>query len=569
MFIKIFKFILVILFFIQNPLYSKNSGLIDFNSKNLSNYFSGIIAYENNDNLEALNFFRSSRVLINKHNPYFKRYVYSLVLENKTRQAAIEIKQNYEKNNSNFFEAHLILALESLRKKNFDKSKDHLEKAQKFINNDKISLIIYETIKQYLFVFKERKILKTEKNFGKISLINEAFQRCYLGDKKTDRNFRTLINNNEDYSRINNNEDYSRYIFFLINYLIEKNQFDEVQKITSELDYLNSALLIAQSKKWIENNEQKKIKEIFSCKNPNDIISEFIFIIGNLYAAQNDYEKSNFYLNIANYLNPNFKFNLSVMVENYYLNKNYDKAKKILKNFNEKDDFYYWFKLKKEAQIISKEISNQEGLNYINNKFKKINNPSIKTIFDIANFNKNSKKYQNAINYYDLIISLLDMDKKIYADILYRRGSSYERLGNYLKSDKDFLKSLEINSEDYHVLNYLAYSWLEREYKIDQAMQMLKKAYDLRSNDPYIIDSIGWGHYMIGDFAKAESFLKRAVELMPNDPIVNDHYGDILWKLDRKIQARYFWTSVLSLKDTEDKMKKDINIKLIEGLKNS
>ena len=100
-------------------------------------------------------------------------------------------------------------------------------------------------------------------------------------------------------------------------------------------------------------------------------------------------------------------------------------------------------------------------------------------------------------------------------------------------------------------------------------MQMLKKAYDLRSNDPYIIDSIGWGHYMIGDFAKAESFLKRAVELMPNDPIVNDHYGDILWKLDRKIQARYFWTSVLSLKDTEDKMKKDINIKLIEGLKNS
>jgi Flp pilus assembly protein TadD len=100
-------------------------------------------------------------------------------------------------------------------------------------------------------------------------------------------------------------------------------------------------------------------------------------------------------------------------------------------------------------------------------------------------------------------------------------------------------------------------------------MQMLKKAYDFRSNDPYIIDSIGWGHYMIGDFVVAESFLKRAVELMPNDPVVNDHYGDILWRLDRKIQARYFWTSVLSLKDTEDEMKEDINIKLIEGLKNS
>jgi len=98
---------------------------------------------------------------------------------------------------------------------------------------------------------------------------------------------------------------------------------------------------------------------------------------------------------------------------------------------------------------------------------------------------------------------------------------------------------------------------------------MLEKAYTIRSNDPYIIDSIGWAYYLVDDYSKAETFLKRAVELMPNDPIVNDHYGDILWKLNRKIQARYFWTSVLSLKKTEDEMKKDINIKLIEGLKSS
>ena len=96
---------------------------------------------------------------------------------------------------------------------------------------------------------------------------------------------------------------------------------------------------------------------------------------------------------------------------------------------------------------------------------------------------------------------------------------------------------------------------------------MLEKAYVIRSNDPYIIDSIGWAYYLVDDFLKAETFLKRAVELMPEDPIVNDHYGDILWKLDRKIQARYFWTSVLNLKETKDKMKKNINIKLIKGLK--
>jgi len=90
-----------------------------------------------------------------------------------------------------------------------------------------------------------------------------------------------------------------------------------------------------------------------------------------------------------------------------------------------------------------------------------------------------------------------------------------------------------------------------------------------QSNDPYIIDSIGWAYYLIDDYVKAENFLKRAVELMPEDPVVNDHYGDILWKLDRKIQARYFWANVLNLEETEDKMKKNIKDKLIEGLINS
>ena len=81
------------------------------------------------------------------------------------------------------------------------------------------------------------------------------------------------------------------------------------------------------------------------------------------------------------------------------------------------------------------------------------------------------------------------------------------------------------------------YSWLERDFKINEAIIMLETAYKYKNNDPYIIDSIGWAYYLVEDYQKAEEFLKRAVILMPDDPIVNDHYGDILWKLDRKIQA--------------------------------
>ena len=91
----------------------------------------------------------------------------------------------------------------------------------------------------------------------------------------------------------------------------------------------------------------------------------------------------------------------------------------------------------------------------------------------------------------------------------------------------------------------------------------------MEKDDPYIIDSIGWAYYLVNDYQKAEKFMKRAVELMPEDPIVNDHYGDILWMLDRKIQARYFWSYVLRMENTENEMIENINKKMIEGLKNS
>ena len=561
MLIKFFKFALILLFY-QSPLYSKSKTLNDFNSHHLSNYFSGIVAYENNDNSQALKFFKSSKSLIKQHDSYLENYVYTLVLEGKVQQATSEIKQNLTEGNSNFFEAHLVLALDSLKRKNYKRSKEHLQKSYEFINNDRLSLIIAETLKQYLYVFEKNKISKTKNKFGNFSFINEVFQRCYLNDKNTKVYFDKLVNSQND-------ADYSRYIFFYLNYLIEKDGYEEAKNITANIDYLNSSLLISQGKKWIKDQKLEEFKKIFSCSNTTDIISEFFFLVSNLYSSQNDYENSNFYLNISHYLNPKFKFNLSLLAENHYLNKNYTKTLKILESFNKKDEFYYWFKLKKEAQIISKLQNKDKSLDFINLNFKKIKNPSIKIVFDIANFNKNAKKYKEAIRYYDQIISKIDINSQLYADILYRRGGSYERMADYVNSDKDLLKSLEVNPDDAYVLNYLAYSWLEREYKIDLSLQMLEKAYAKRSNDPYIIDSIGWAYYLIDDYEKAENFLKRAVELMPEDPIVNDHYGDILWKLDRKIQARYFWENVLNLEETEDKMKKIIKGKLIEGLSNS
>ena len=561
MLVKFLKFILILLIY-QSPLYSKNNTLNDFNSRFLSNYFSGIVAYENSDNSQALKFFNSSKFLIKQHEIYLEKYTFALVLNGKVKKAINQIKQNSTKDNSNFFQANLLLAIDSLKKGDYKSSEQYINRSYELINNDRFSLIIAEIFKEYLYVFNEKKIPKSKKKFGNFSYINEVFQRCYLGDQSTKTYFKRLINSQND-------ADYSRYAFFFVNYLIDSEKYDEAKQITDDFDYLNSSLLISQGKKWIEDKKFKNFLDIFSCTNSSDIMGEFFFLVANLYSSQGDYEKSNFYLNISNYLNPKFTLNLSLLAENYYTSEDYENTKKTLEVFDKTNEFYYWFKIKKEAQIISNNLDKDVSLKFINSKFKGIKNPNKKMIFDIANFNKNAKKYAKAINYYDQILLNIDSNSDLYAEILYRRGGSYERSGDYKNADNDLLKSLEINPDDAYVLNYLAYSWLEREYKIDTALEMLENAYASRSNDPYIIDSIGWAYFLVGQYEKAENFLKRAVELMPQDPIVNDHYGDILWKLNRKIQARYFWQYVLKLEETEDEMKKNIKEKLIDGIKQS
>tara|TARA_B100001057_G_scaffold243296_1_gene243639 strand:- start:849 stop:2534 length:1686 start_codon:yes stop_codon:yes gene_type:complete len=558
---KNFLILFIFLSLYQSPLFSKSNSSSEFNSKNLSRYFSGIVAFENKDNSQALKFFDSSKILIDRHVPYLEKFVISLVLEGKVLNAINYIKTNIQNNNSKFFEAYILLALDSLKKNNIGEAKTILAEVPERLKKDRINSTILNSLIQYIDVFKNKTIMRDRENFGNLSSISETFQRCYLDDKKTDTFFLNLINNTQ--------ADYSRYIYFYLTYLIEKNKFNEAKEIIKKLDYINTTLLLSQGKSWVERNQIKEFKKVFSCNNHNDILGEFLFLISNLFSSQNEFDKSNFYLSLSNYLNPKFVFNLSLVAENLYLNEDYEKSKDVLKNFDKNQDFYYWFRTKKEAQIITKTKSSEEALSYIASKFEKIDNPNNKFIFDIANFYKNSKKYDQAIKYYSEIIENLEDDSEVKAELLYRRGGSYERMKNFVRADEDLQKSLSINPNDAYVLNYLAYSWLERDFKINEAIEMLEIAYEQKKNDPYIIDSIGWAYYLINDYVKAEKFLNKAIQLMPDDPIVNDHYADILWKLDRRIQARYFWSMVLEMEDAEEELLNKIKIKLITGPKNS
>ena len=545
--------------FFQNISYAKNTNLRDIDKKYIYNYFSAQISFNNNDNAESLKFFNSSKFLKESHQPHIKRYVESLVFNGKVKHAIREIETTKDKRFTNFFKADFLLLLQSLKDKNYKKSNFLLKKLKKYKDLENFEFVILSIFEEYVYLFNNKKIKNSfaENDFGKLTLINRTFQNCYLGSAVTDLHFQKIINFEE--------RGYSRYLFFYLNYLLNENKFGKVENLLRNTDPLNETLLVFQAKNWINEKNYKNIKKIFSCNNQDDIIAEILFIISNLYSTENYISESNFYFNLSNYFNPKFKYNLILLAENYYDNEDYQKSEEILKNFNKEENIYYWYRIKKTAEIKNIKKNSERSYKYIEDQFKNIKNPSLKMYYDMANIAKSFKKYSLSIKYYSKILPELDFKSETYANILYRRGGSYERLGKEKESDEDLLQSLKIKPDDPYVLNYLAYSWLERNYKIDTAIQMLEKAYNQRRNDPYIIDSIGWGYYLIGDYLLAEKYLRQAIEIMPLDPIVNDHYGDILWQLNREIQASYFWKKALTFDDIEEEMKEKINRKLLVG----
>jgi tetratricopeptide (TPR) repeat protein len=149
--------------------------------------------------------------------------------------------------------------------------------------------------------------------------------------------------------------------------------------------------------------------------------------------------------------------------------------------------------------------------------------------------------------------------------LYYSRGIAFERSGQWSLAEADLEHALELKPDQPLVLNYLGYSWIDRGEKLDRGLKMIEKAVELRPEDGYIVDSLGWAHYRLGDYSSAVEYLEKAIELVPEDPTINDHLGDAYWKSGRLSEARYQWRRALQFKPDKEDVK-PIEAKLDGGL---
>ncbi|MEZ5959424.1 MAG: tetratricopeptide repeat protein [Hyphomonadaceae bacterium] len=129
----------------------------------------------------------------------------------------------------------------------------------------------------------------------------------------------------------------------------------------------------------------------------------------------------------------------------------------------------------------------------------------------------------------------------------FSRGATREQLGRWPEAEADFRRALELSPDQPDVLNYLGYSWVDRGEHLQEGLAMIRRAAEIRPMSGAIIDSLGWAHYRLGDYAEAVDWLEAAVRLEPADPTLNDHLGDAYWRMGRRIEARFQWQRAMTL----------------------
>jgi tetratricopeptide (TPR) repeat protein len=177
----------------------------------------------------------------------------------------------------------------------------------------------------------------------------------------------------------------------------------------------------------------------------------------------------------------------------------------------------------------------------------------VEALSALAELQRSAKKYVQAAATYDQAIAAVGIPQRDNWTLFYFRGICYERSKQWPKAEADFKKALELNPDQPLVLNYLGYSWVDQGLNLEEAFKMLRKAVELRPNDGYIVDSLGWAHFKLGQYAEAAETLEKAINLKPADPVLNDHLGDAYWRVNRRIEAHFQWNHARDMQpDAED-----------------
>ncbi|MGN1289998.1 MAG: tetratricopeptide repeat protein [Bradyrhizobium sp.] len=299
--------------------------------------------------------------------------------------------------------------------------------------------------------------------------------------------------------------------------------------------------------------------------SPQAGAAEALYGIGATLTRRGGEDLALVYLQLALYLQPNHPLALLSLADLYESVKKPQMAIKVYERMPASSP------LKRNAQIqlatnLDAADRSDEAIKIL--KEVTADQPKdIEAILALGNIERGRKKFADCATTYSQAIDALPAgsgDKNAWVTYYYR-GICEERSKQWNKAEADMRKALELQPEQPHVLNYLGYSWIDQGINLDEGMKMIKRAVDQRPDDGYIVDSLGWAYYRIGNYDEAVKNLERAIDLKPEDPTINDHLGDAYWRVGRTLEAKFQWAHARDLKPEPEELPK-IQAKIDNGL---
>jgi len=297
--------------------------------------------------------------------------------------------------------------------------------------------------------------------------------------------------------------------------------------------------------------------------SPQEGAAEALYGIGSALGRQDNGASSLVYLQLALYLAPPHPLALLSLAELHEQHKNHQLAIKVYARVPQDSV------LRRNAEIqLAAALDTLDRTEEATKRLEKLieQQPNdLEAIMALGNILRGRKRYQECARVYGRGIASLPEPGRPHWTIFYFRGICNERAKQWEKAEPDFKMALKLYPDQPHVLNYLGYSWIDQGVALEEGMRMIRRAVEQRPDDGYIVDSLGWAYYRLGDYEEAVKHLERAVELRPDDPTINDHLGDVYWRLGRTLEARFQWTHARDLKPEPEELAKILQ-KLQSGL---
>ncbi len=543
---------------------------LSIDSSVVGNYLSGDYAVRNQDAASAsLSFSEALRK--DPENPVLLKGGYRLMLSLGEIKKAVEIAIRYLNNNEMTSSLGVLLSAYEIKRSEFDRAGVILE--QVTIENDSsIEAGVNSVITPMLRIWVKSGQGKYDEALAEIEQLQAEeklpptflyYQSALIAD---------LAGNievaNKGYSEIIAREQIIPYHFAQMagNFYMRsgnagaaKELFTSYNKQRTEAEHFSSEL------KQIDKNNAASQPRLV--KNAADGFSEVLKEAVRVLYSGGYFNEGLGYLRLSMFLAPD-NDETTVLLAKYYENiGQYQPAIEQYEKIGSKSDFY-----------LTSQVSIADNLYVVGERKKSVkllkklsrkNPDSTLILLSLADLLRKDGRYDDAAGAYSKMIDRISTPELKNWPMFFARGICFERAGKWQQAEADLLKSLELKPGQPEVLNYLGYSWIDRNMNIEQAKSMVEEAVKERPDDAQVIDSMGWVLFKTKDFENASKFLERAAEITPYDSVINNHLGDSYWKQGRYNEARFQWQRALKFKNSDEVLDDDLKEKLKNGLPDS